>query len=70
MGKRNAARGGLAGRASRHKSYSNALRAFASRLKAPDIRQKLLRVADELVEKPSSVESSARTGRTSTHRQR
>ena len=70
MDKRNAVRGTLAGRASRYRTYSDALRVFASRLKAPDVRRKLLRLADELVEKASSVESSARTGRTSTHRQR
>jgi len=59
--RRNDARDGLRGRASRYRKYGEALRAFASKLKAPEIRKKLLSVADELCQKAASLESVGTT---------
>jgi hypothetical protein len=62
MDKRNSARGELRGRAARYRKYGEALRAFASRLEAPDVRSKLLLVADRFRHKAASLEAAAQRG--------
>ena len=54
-------RGKLRGRASRYRNYGEAMRAFASKLKAPEIRQKLLQVADAFSRKAASMEAVAKS---------
>jgi hypothetical protein len=58
--KRIDARGGSRALASWYRTYADAMRAFAVRLEAPEIRDKLLEVADRFSRKAASLDSVAR----------